>query len=78
MTLPETTLEIADRHVDSLQRMIAFQKMLVARMEADKDENGAAVGQTLMNAFRQSLKLALKQRDYHLHRDEADRPSPIT
>ena len=63
MTMPETPLQQAERHVVSFERIVASQEEIVARMEGIGDMQGVALSRELLAQFRHSLLLALDHRD---------------
>jgi hypothetical protein len=54
----ETRLEMAQRHVREAEEHIALQEALIRRMELNGEDVLAAIGRTLLEALRQSLREA--------------------
>ena len=57
-------MDQARRHVAAFERIVAKQKVIVARMEELGDENGAQIARDFLDNCRQSLNLAID----HLNR----------
>jgi hypothetical protein len=54
----ETRLEMAHRHVREAEEHIARQEALLGRMELNGEDVLAAIGRTLLETLRQSLRAA--------------------
>ena len=54
----ETRLEMAHRHVREAEEYIALQEALIGRMELNGEDVLAAIGRTLLETLRQSLRAA--------------------
>jgi hypothetical protein len=54
----ETRLEMVQRHVQETGERIALQEALIRRMELNGEDMLAAIGRTLLEALRQSLREA--------------------
>ena len=54
-------LSRAKRHVTFLERIVAHQELVIARLEALGDADGAAQARGLMSSFNFSLELARDQ-----------------
>jgi hypothetical protein len=52
----ETRLEMLQRHVQETGERIALQEALIRRMELNGEDMLAAIGRTLLEPLRQSLR----------------------
>jgi len=61
--MPETRLEIAERHVAAFSRIVALQEKIVRGLDGMGDVEGVRIGCLLLDSFRRTLSLAVEHRD---------------
>ena len=65
--MAETQLEKAERHIASLERVIAAQRGIIGRLKRLGDDAGATMAADILRTLEHSLVLALEHRN-HLRR----------